>query len=58
MISCILNRVIEDNDSKLRVLYLEYVDVEEPETRSLLMKVKDKIKIYTDDYTGYKIVIV
>merc|ERR1712179_493236 len=54
----ILNRVIEDNDSKLRVLYLEYVDVEEPETRSLLMKVKDKIKIYTDDYTGYKLVIV
>jgi len=45
----ILNRVIEDNDSKLRVLYLEYVDVEEPETRSLLMKVKDKIKIYTVD---------
>jgi len=54
----ILSKVIEGNDSKLRVLYLEYVDVEEPETRSLLMKVKDKIKIYTEDYTGYKLVIV
>lgn len=42
----ILNKVVEFPDSKLKELYLEYVDEEDPETRSLLMKVKDKMKIY------------
>jgi len=50
----ILNKVIECDDSKLKVLYVEYVDVEDTETRSLLMEVRNKIKIYA----GYKQVIV
>merc|ERR1719427_235783 len=51
----ILNKVIECDDSKLKVLYVEYVDVEDTETRSLLMEVRDKIKIYAVDwYAGYK----
>ena len=42
----ILHKVIECDDSKLKVLYVDYVDVEDPETRLLLVKARDKIKIY------------
>jgi len=47
-LNAILNKVVEVPDSKLKELYVEYVDAEKPETRSLLMKVKDKIKIYEE----------
>jgi len=47
----ILSKVVESNDSKLKELYLyeDLVDEEEPETRSLLLKVKDKMKIFKRD---------
>jgi len=61
----ILHKVIECDDSKLKVLYVEYVDVEDPETRLLLVKARDKIKIYNvyvvhiyDWCSGYEQVIV
>jgi len=48
----ILSKVVECNDSKLKELYLyeDKVDEEEPETRSLLLKVKDKLKIFKCDF--------
>ena len=51
----ILSKVVECNDSKLKELYLyaEKVDEEEPETRSLLLKVKDKLKIFKCDFDDY-----
>jgi len=53
----ILSKVVECNDSKLKELYLyaEKVDEEEPETRSLLLKVKDKLKIFKRDWDDFSL---
>jgi len=44
----ILSKVVECTYSKLKELYVEHVVWDEPETRSLLVKVKDKMKIFEE----------
>merc|ERR1711872_1074994 len=53
----ILNKAVDCNDSKLKVLNLgvninnlEDLDIDEPETRSILMKAKEKMNINADDW--------
>ena len=61
----ILNKVVEYPDSKLKELHVLYVDEEEPETRSLLMKVKEDMIIYnykkgnwcSSDYSPKQVIV-